>query len=167
MSKTTAAYPSGPKSTWLEQAHAIASGLTPVDTGDIPALLAWLRDCNWPGALIIAQFLPRFGDRLVAPVREILRSHDLMWSYWVCSCLLDKCAPSTCRALAEDLKQLAYANDPEGAHLAALRLVAKHRFDAPERIVAAISKKSADDPANEAEYRQLSVLLNHPLNLAE
>jgi hypothetical protein len=122
-------YPIGPKSTWLKQAEDIASGKMAIKNNDIPSLLRWLKDYNWPGANIISNYLPKYEIDLVLPMREILHSQDMIWIYWLCSALLVNCSREVCLALRNDLKQIACSHDEDGAHIAALELLEKHKLN--------------------------------------
>ena len=78
-------YPSGPKSEWARQAEEISRGDIRTTPEDLPMLMEWLQDMNWPGATIIARHLISFGPDLVEPIRRVIESGDSIWIHWVLS----------------------------------------------------------------------------------
>lgn len=51
---------------------------------DIPALLEWLQDYNWPPADLICEYLLKFPlITYKKEISEILNSNDNVWKYWI------------------------------------------------------------------------------------
>lgn len=51
---------------------------------DIPILLEWLQDYNWPPADLICEYLLKFPlIKYKKKIIEILNSNDDIWKYWV------------------------------------------------------------------------------------
>lgn len=116
-------YPSGPKGEWYQQAVQIAQGKTRIADDDIPDLLSWTQDYNWPGAREIADYLVPLGEKLVPHLRTVFRSNDLIWICTVVVAIVDRLPPHVCRAIQSDLNRIASGEDEEGADLAALRVL--------------------------------------------
>ena len=112
-------YPSGPKSTWLDQAKAVEQGKIVVTEDDIPMLLEWLKDMNWPGSDVIAQYLLKFESALIGPIKSILSSGDDLWIYWVLSTYADEFESEFWNHLIVELEEIAKADDEEGANMLA------------------------------------------------
>jgi hypothetical protein len=57
-----------------------------IDTikGDIPVLIRWLQDYNWPPADLICEYLLKFPlITYKKEILEILDRNDDVWKYWV------------------------------------------------------------------------------------
>ena len=145
-------YPIGPKSDWLRQAEEIISGKIEISQDEIPFLLEWLQDYNWPGAKEIAAYLIQYADKLIDPIRNILKSEDYIWIYWVLSLIVANLPSSFCSNLSDDLKALAYNYDEEGAHIEALRICVMHNLDKPDYLRKILDEKIRLDNENEDEY---------------
>ncbi|MDR6157669.1 hypothetical protein QF023_001185 [Chryseobacterium sp. SLBN-27] len=51
---------------------------------DIPILMEWLQDYNWPPADLICEFLLKFPlITYKKEILEILNSNDNVWKYWI------------------------------------------------------------------------------------
>ena len=72
----------------------------------IPELLTWLADMNWPVARPISEILSGFGLELVEPIREILKSNDEVWKYWIVYFLADT-GPEVFASLEPDVRRVA------------------------------------------------------------
>src|SRR5262245_30807008 len=70
-------------------------------------LLMWLQDGNWPVSHILADFLRGVGEPLADPIREILRSDDVVWKYWVLERVVKNGSPSLRQAIVADLRRIA------------------------------------------------------------
>ncbi len=46
-------------------------------------LLVWVQNLNWPVAKIISKKLSMCGLEIVEPIKEILKSDDAIWKYFV------------------------------------------------------------------------------------
>jgi 3-methyladenine DNA glycosylase AlkD len=52
--------------------------------GDIPVLMRWLQDYNWPPADLICEYLLKFPlITYKKEILEILNSNDNVWKYWI------------------------------------------------------------------------------------
>jgi Domain of unknown function (DUF5071) len=51
----------------------------------LPEILTWLQDLNWPINHVVLPLLHRYPALIVEPVREILRTDDVGWIYFVLS----------------------------------------------------------------------------------
>ena len=145
-------YPNGPKSDWLRQAEEIISGKIQISQYELPLLLEWLQDYNWPGAKEIAAHLIQYGDQLVEAIRDILKSDDYICIYWVLSLIVINSPKSLCMRLSDDLKALAYNYDEEGAHIEALRICVQHNLDKTDYLRKIINEKFRIDNDNKDEY---------------
>ncbi len=84
-------YPIGDKSTWGQSAKDIVSGNLNIPLEETPELLGWLQDINWPGAVLISDYLSKVSpDQLVNPINEILNEKDYIWSFWILTELVSK-----------------------------------------------------------------------------
>lgn len=100
----------------LDAARQIASASPDELTPNIPDLLTWLQDINWPVARLVADGLSRCGDPLVAPVRDVLRSDDAIWKLWILTALLPRCPRQVQEALLPEITRIATdPTDAEGA----------------------------------------------------
>jgi hypothetical protein len=52
-------------------------------SADIPELLEWLQDMNWPVAHEVAQYLTPHVNEMKDELLSILNSDDGMWKYWI------------------------------------------------------------------------------------
>lgn len=51
---------------------------------DIPILMEWLQDYNWPPADLICDYLLRFPLKTYKKeILKILNSNDNVWKYWI------------------------------------------------------------------------------------
>ncbi|BCE01816.1 DUF5071 domain-containing protein [Marinicellulosiphila megalodicopiae] len=51
-------------------------------------LLTWVQDINWPVAGYIAPRLSQAGIEIIEPIKQILKSDDATWKYWIISQIL-------------------------------------------------------------------------------
>ncbi len=153
-------YPHGPKANWSKQALDIAAGKIRTDAADIPMLLEWLQDCNWPGTETIAEFLAAQEDQLVEPLRHVLRSRDHVWIAGVLMCFASRVSVRVWLSVVDELQSVACEYDEENAHIEAMRILAIHEL-VPGRVISNrlmnLRKKHRVDAE---DYRQIEVLLN-------
>jgi hypothetical protein len=73
---------------------------------DIPRLLEWIQDGNWPQAPYIYNYLIPYVNNIEEEIINILRSDDEMWKYWLITGLLyhSKFTPSV--SIMAELKKL-------------------------------------------------------------
>lgn len=55
---------------------------------DLPALLKWLQDMNWPVARYVRDRIQKLGRPLIEPIRIILNGSDDVWKYFIACHLL-------------------------------------------------------------------------------
>ena len=46
-------------------------------------LMEWIQDMNWPVARVLQPFLASIGAPLEPYIREVLKTDDEIWKYWV------------------------------------------------------------------------------------
>ena len=155
----TSFYPQGPKSEWASQAKAIVDGNQTLTSEQLAFLLKWLQDGNWPGAPEIAMYLVHRADCLISSIRDVLKSRDFIWIYWVLLLLITKLPKRLCELLKSELYQIAFNFDDEGAHVLALEICAKHQLDDKVHLKKIIAAKISKDPEHKEEYEKITMLL--------
>lgn len=55
---------------------------------DVPILLEWLQDGNWPAAKPVADFLISQLKLIQTEILDVLKSKDEVWKYWIIESLL-------------------------------------------------------------------------------
>ena len=148
-------YPYGPKGTWGRQAEKICSGESEIPQDELPDLLEWLQDGNWPGAIEIAEFLAARPLTVLPRIREILRHDDNIWKYWLIELLALRFTRETCQHIASELWKLATEFDDDEVHLKALEICARHRLTDTALLRNTLLQKLAADPSNSTFYRRL------------
>jgi hypothetical protein len=154
-------YPHGPKSEWQAQALDIISGRIPEVSNNIPMLLEWLRDYNWPGAKEIAQYLLSFGEALGPHLSEVLKSNDHIWKYWIISIIIDKLSKQHVVLIHSEIKDVACAFDKEEAHLSALEVLAKLRLEPPDILRDLLQSKRISCPECVEELNKIEKLIDN------
>lgn len=153
-------YPQGPKSTWQAQASAISAGEVTISESDIPMLLEWMQDMNWPGAETIAKFLVGFGSSLTSSVHKVLQSGDKVWINWVLLFFKDEFQSDIWLPLTKDLQLIASEQDEESAHIAALSILAKWKLAPIEELKHSLSVFKGSGILDPKEYSELERLLD-------
>lgn len=148
-----------PKSEWLEHAQKIASGEIETDSSDIPVLLEWLKDMNWPGAQIIAKHLPSFGDALTGPLEDVLRSRDHIWIRWVLGALAESFDARFWLQLKDRLEEIGFIWDAEGAHIESLYVLVRCKIVPTERVRLQIDAMKLKPGADPDDYAKIEALL--------
>jgi hypothetical protein len=86
---------------------------------DIPKLLEWLQDMNWPVAHRIAKYLTPHIREMKFELLNILSSDDGMWKYWiVCSLIAqspNKLGPDLITAIKRIAEQPSKIEIEDGA----------------------------------------------------
>lgn len=59
----------------------------------LPELMTWVQDMNWPVARILQPFLVSIGAPLEPYIREILKTEDENWKYWIFSGIIGNSRP--------------------------------------------------------------------------
>lgn len=75
--------------------------------GELPALLEWMQDANWPVAQALAPLLPRLGASLVPALLDVLRQRDATRTWHTLSVLAPHLSPAQREALAPELRRMA------------------------------------------------------------
>ena len=106
-------YPSvlSSKDTWEDSARDIVTGKVVIPTEEVPELLGWLQDMNWPGAILISEYLAKRPDILIKSITEILEGKDYIWSYWILVSLVNKWDKSVIEPLRESMESLLKNSD--------------------------------------------------------
>lgn len=73
---------------------------------NIPELLEWVQDINWPVASLICDRLKNIGSPLVPHIKTILLGTDETWKYFVISGLLSKSSKKTICSLKPILNKI-------------------------------------------------------------
>ncbi len=73
---------------------------------NIPELLEWVQDINWPVASLICDRLKNIGSPLVPHIKTILLGTDETWKYFVISGLLSKSSKETIHSLKPILNKI-------------------------------------------------------------
>lgn len=153
-------YPIGPKTTWQEQAAEIKSGEIEIDIADIPALLGWLQDMNWPGTSDIVQRLRQFGPELIEPIREVVRSEDSLWHYWILIAFVPAFEGDFWHPLSGELERLAgRVEEIEGANLEALYILATFKLAPRQWIEARLELIKTHDGYDITDYERINAAL--------
>ena len=92
----------------VKHASAIVARGYPSVAPVLPELIAWLQDCNWPVAHVLAPFLATIGTPLLPEIRRIVQTTDDIWKYWVLAGVVAE-SPDLAHALRDDLTRLASA----------------------------------------------------------
>lgn len=79
---------------------------------DVPILLEWLQDGNWPQGKLIAKYLSPKVNLIKNEIIGILKGKDEMWKYWILNGLLLKTEKKLDRSIIEELEKL-YTNPSE------------------------------------------------------
>lgn len=153
-------YPDGSKHDWLNQALQISTGEIALPADDIPGLLGWLQDRNWPAVEEISEFLRTHTSILIEPVRSILTGGDDIWKANVLDYLVSRWEVDQQRQLVPEMLKLARQPDPEAVHLAALEVCVASRLVPEEVLLDIIATNQLADPEKEREYQRLRGMLD-------
>jgi hypothetical protein len=153
-------YPSGPKAQWQHQAEQIVKGVIPTSIREVPMLLEWLKDMNWPGAEIIARHLPSYGEGIGPSLVKVLESGDTIWIRWVLAALSDSFDDRFWQALRPAIQRIAYSKDIEGSAAEALYIMARYRLDAVSTIQAAVIEAKSYPGADSDDYCRVESVLS-------
>ncbi len=157
-------YPVGDKGDWSSQAEAIESGKIDIDVSDIPSLLEWLQDMNWPGADLIVKFLIRHRTSLVEPIRNILISGDKVWINWILIAFGREFNSGFWCHLIRELEQIGFERDEENTHIEALSILARYRIVSLDRIRSFVDEVLCGKDVDQEDYFELLHLLNTSLS---
>jgi Domain of unknown function (DUF5071) len=152
-------YPYGSKSDWQRQADQIAAGVILTSAKDIPMLLDWLKDMNWPGAETIANYLPSFGEDVRPALVPVLESGDAIWTRWVLAALSESFDERFWQPLTPAIQRVAYGKDIEGAAAEALYILARYRLESVSNIQAALEEAKRLPGFDPDDYVRFEALL--------
>jgi hypothetical protein len=153
-------YPKGPKSDWLSQANRIVSGEVITNENDIPSLLEWLKDMNWPGAVVIAGYLPKFGNALLPSVCQALKESDPIWNFGILNTLSKSMGREFWVHIVPQIEKIASERDLEGSHVEALYILARHDLTNPDEIRRMIESAKNQPGSNPEDYTEVETLLD-------
>jgi hypothetical protein len=153
-------FPKGPKSTWSAQARTICNQSADDLIPQIPLLLPWLQDYNWPGAHEIANLLLRLGANVAPHVKTILtRSSNASWKYWLIAILVCNWPTPLVASLKDELLSFAEKEEDE-VHLVALEALLKSGLLDRDRGMQLILAKERTHPELRVDLDELKQLLN-------
>jgi hypothetical protein len=155
----TIRFPDGTKAEWHSEAIRIVNGDIPITDKDIPRLLEWLKDLNWPGASEIAQYLLTLGESTVEPIRGILKGSDDVWKYWVLGCLVENWNISYSLKIADELLSIARAQDSDEAHVLALKICANCMIGERSELLDLLESKRDFQAICDEEYKDIRSIL--------
>ncbi|NDJ00140.1 DUF5071 domain-containing protein [Flavobacterium sp. LaA7.5] len=79
---------------------------------EVPLLLKWIKDGNWPQAPYIYQYFIPHVNEIEDEVIKILKSNDELWKYWLINGLLFKSKHRPSNLIMKELEYL-YNNPTE------------------------------------------------------
>ncbi len=160
--KPVNSYPRGEKSTWSEQAERICEGECPGVISEIPELLCWLEDYNWPGAHRIADYLKNIGEIVVPHVKGILKySNDSSWKYWLIVALVLHWPFQLVKHLQDELIEIALSDDSDEAHIVALEALVKNDLIDRNRALSLLEEKKKIHPSLLEDLSEIMMLLKY------
>ena len=107
----------------------ICDGKTQLSEDELPDLLGWLVDYNWPGAHSIARFLCDHAGAILPAVNSVLTtSPDMKWKYWLIVTLVLQWPRRHVAKLQPSLRAIAEGSDADEAHVVALEALAKNNL---------------------------------------
>jgi len=111
----------------LEAARSAVALGWPAVAPIAPQLLEWVQDMNWPVAPILAPLLASAGASLATNIRDIFKSEDEVWKYFVIQAVVAQ-SNEMCRVLQSDLRRI--ASQPTAAeHKEEVDLVAREALE--------------------------------------
>ena len=155
-------YPRGPKMEWQKQADSIARGNIKINDSDLPKLIEWLQDMNWPGASTISTYLKGRGKSTIEPVRKALQSEDNMWNYWILEQFGDNFDRDYWLKLKNELISIASYPDEDAAHIEALYIITRYHLLPKEEIQSILNRVKANAKIDHEEYLKVERVLADP-----
>jgi hypothetical protein len=109
-------------------------GKLPFETirADVPQLLEWMQDMNWPVGQGIAIYLRPHINEIKESLLDVLKSNDDTWKYWIINSLIVYSEIKLDQELISVIKRI--ANNPsrgeveEGVHMAAKEIIAENKW---------------------------------------
>jgi hypothetical protein len=99
---------------------------------DIPQLLEWMQDMNWPVGRGIAKYFTPHINEIKENLLDILKSNDDIWKYWIINSLIAYSEINIDQELISIIKRI--ANHPsrgeieEGVDVAAKELISDFKW---------------------------------------
>jgi hypothetical protein len=93
----------------LDRARAAVAAGYPAVAPILPELTAWLQDCNWPVAHILAPFLASIGAPMAPHIWLVLKSDDDVWKYWILATVLPSLPKDVALQFRPELERLCHA----------------------------------------------------------
>ncbi|PQP81112.1 DUF5071 domain-containing protein [Paenibacillus sp. PCH8] len=56
----------------------------------LPELFEWLQDGNWPISGVVENLLLRFGEELIPHIKNVFKTRDPQWEYFMLSGLISR-----------------------------------------------------------------------------
>ncbi|WP_433745330.1 DUF5071 domain-containing protein [Paenibacillus amylolyticus] len=78
----------------------------------IPELMEWLQDGNWPISKPVEDLLLRLGEDLIPHIKDVLRTQDPQWEYFILVGLIDRLPISHLSMLQTDLVRILESPTP-------------------------------------------------------
>ncbi|ACU62423.1 DUF5071 domain-containing protein [Chitinophaga pinensis] len=101
-----------PKTKFDDKAVALLRTMTPAQIReDVPALLTWLQDLNWPIASDVSDYLIPYVNDIKNEILDVFRTYDETWKRNVL-CLLGDVPHQLDEMLLLSLKRMASAPTP-------------------------------------------------------
>lgn len=73
---------------------------------EVPLLLEWIKDGNWPQAQYICRYFIPHINKIEKEIITILNSEDEMWKYWLIKCILYKSSNTPSVSIMKEVKRL-------------------------------------------------------------
>ncbi|WP_156826128.1 DUF5071 domain-containing protein [Paenibacillus terrigena] len=128
------------KGHWDGAAEVIVSLGYPRVQRILPGLLEWIQDLNWPGAMVIADFLKTIGSPLIPFIRDVLQQHsdDDVWIGWIFSQIINEWSTEHITQLKEELILISQRRDND---IEASRLLLNHKLLSKQEILSKLEEK--------------------------
>jgi hypothetical protein len=95
---------------------------------NLPELLEWLQDCNWPVAPLVIHRIKDLDSSLIDPLKSILNGNDGVWKYSIIINLLNKIRFEVLTELESGIKNL-ILNSSENDIYEEVNLIAQELLD--------------------------------------
>lgn len=79
----------------------------------IPELMEWLQDGNWPISKPVEDLLLRLGEDLIPHLKDVLKTQDPQWEYFILVGLIDRLPVSHLSMLQTDLVRILESPTPD------------------------------------------------------
>lgn len=72
----------------------------------LPELFEWLQDGNWPISESVENLLLRFGEELIPHIKNVFKTRDPQWEYFMLSGLISRLPSRYLILLKDDLERI-------------------------------------------------------------